>query len=180
MLMPFLIPKPIPRSKLLLLSWQLTGKQRSRKAARGIFCSLQWAIFGLLSQRTFPCQPRRGMLECHSHSTTHLFLHLLKHNFYLWNVFSAGTYDLDWWPLEVLDEGLYRSRRRKEEKHSWKLRHSRRSPPKVPQGWTKQGHVRGQEGAAPGDSRYHHPQAEAGRMQRQNTKYSKKFNQENR
>lgn len=41
MLMSFLIPKPIPRSKLLLLSWQLPGTQRGRKAARGIFYSLQ-------------------------------------------------------------------------------------------------------------------------------------------
>lgn len=52
MLMPFLIPKPIPRSKLLLLSWQLTGKQGCRKAAQGIFYSLQRAIFDLLSQKS--------------------------------------------------------------------------------------------------------------------------------
>lgn len=93
---------PIPHWCLfsfLLLSWQLPGQHKSRKAAQGIFHSLQWAIFDLLSQKTcwdcwvmisFSCQPRRRMLECVSHPTKHNFPDLLKYNCCLCSVCSAA------------------------------------------------------------------------------------------
>lgn len=174
-LMPFLIPAP------LLAAARTTQKQ---KGSSGYFSltpvSNIWFIvlknlLGLLGYDLLflPAKEKDAGVSLTSYQTQ--FPRSLEIQLLFVQCLLSSTYDLDWWPLDVLDEGLYRSRRRKEEKQSWKLRHSSRSHPKAAtrmQWWMEQGHVRGQEGAAPRGHQGQPPPREGG-MQRQNTKYSK-------
>lgn len=46
----------------------------------------------------------------HSTKRNSYFPYLFSYG--LGNILSTATYALDWWPLDVFDEGLYRSRRK--------------------------------------------------------------------
>lgn len=128
----------------------------------------------------FFCQSRRSMLKesvqelTHSSKRNSYFPNILKIDYCLKNVFSTATYDLDWWPLDVFDEGLYRSRRRKKkwtvENSASKISHSQVA--RSTHSWINQQWLRRQEDLTTSWREVQSPTDWSEQMQRQNTKYS--------